>query len=256
MSKKIDHAKGLYLQGIKDGNIDVVDTFTGNRYTQHSTGVADGPEGFKAFFKGFLERTTDRDIRIIRAIEDGRFVFVHAYQDIDNGAAKWITTDLFDTDENEKIIEHWDVISAYKAPSDTVSGNDMILGDFEISDLEKTDENKALIRMFLTDVFQNGNHKNLDQYISRETYIQHNPNLPNGIEAVEHFLAEQDFNYNFVFHVMGQGDYVVAFSKATYNKEELCVFDLFRIADGKIVEHWDNMEPIPPRDEWANSGKF
>lgn len=60
-------------------------------------------EGFIQFFEGFLKRTKSRDIRVIRAIEEGRFVFVHVYQDIDNGAAKWVTADLFDTDQNDKL---------------------------------------------------------------------------------------------------------------------------------------------------------
>ncbi|MFK7972385.1 MAG: nuclear transport factor 2 family protein [Bacteroidia bacterium] len=256
MSKKIENARSLYIQGIKEGNIEVVKTFTGDRYTQHSTGVADGTEGFIDFFKGFLERTTNRDIRIIRAFEDENFVFVHAYQDIDHGSAKWITTDLFDTDEHDKIIEHWDVIDAYKEANETVSGNDMILGDFEIKDLDKTASNKALIRSFIVDVFQNGNHDAVENYVSSDKYIQHNPNVPNGIDAVKQFLATQDFQYDFVFKVVGQGDHVVSYSKAIYNGTELAVFDIFRIENGKIVEHWDNMEPIPPRHEWANTGKF
>lgn len=256
MSQKLENAKNLYIKGIKEGNIDVVDIYTGSRYTQHSTGVADGPQGFKDFFKDFLERTNNRDIQIIRAIEDGNHVFVHVYQDIDNGTAKWITTDLFDTDANDKIIEHWDVIAAYKDPSETLSGNDMILGDFELKDLDKTEDNKKLIRSFLVDVFQNENHDKLSNYISTEQYINHNPNVENGIGAVKDFLATQNFNYDFVFKVIGQGDHVVSYSKATMNGEALAVFDIFRIKDGKIVEHWDNMEPIPPRSEWANTGKF
>lgn len=255
MSKKIENAKNLYLQGIKEGKIEVVKEYTGDRYTQHSTGVADGTEGFINFFKGFLERTNDRNIQIIRAIEDGRFVFVHAYQDIDNGTAKWVTTDMFDTDENDKIIEHWDVIAAYQEADATVSGNDVILGDFELKDLDKTEQNKALVRSFFVEVFQNGNHNAVDQYIAKH-YIQHNANVPNGLEAVKQFLATQDFNYNFIFNVIGQGDHVVAYSKATMDGTELAVFDIFRIENGKIVEHWDNMEPIPPRTEWANTGKF
>ncbi|MGB0891959.1 MAG: nuclear transport factor 2 family protein, partial [Flavobacteriaceae bacterium] len=141
MSQKLENAKNLYLEGIKDGNMDVVDQYSGNRYTQHSTGVADGAQGFKDFFKGFLERTKDRDIRVIRTIEDGSFVFVHVYQDIDNGSAKWITTDMFDTDENDKLVEHWDVIAAYQEPEKNVGGTDQVLGDFEIKDLDKTEEN-------------------------------------------------------------------------------------------------------------------
>jgi len=160
----------------------VVKEYSGSRYTQHSTGVADGAQGFMDFFKGFLERTKDRDIRIVRSIEDGNFVFVQVYQDIDNGEAKWITTDLFDTDENDKLIEHWDVISAYKEANETASGNDMILGDFEIKDLDKTEKNKALVRSFFVDVFQNANHAALEKYVSAEKYIQHNPDVPDGKE--------------------------------------------------------------------------
>ena len=256
MSQKIENAKNLYVQGIKEGKIEVVNEYTGDRYTQHSTGVVDGAQGFMDFFKGFLQRTKDRDIRIIRTIEDGRFVFVHVYQDIDNGAAKWVTTDMFDTDENDKLIEHWDVIAAYKEADETVSGNDMVLGGFELKDLDKTEENKALIRSFIVDVFQNANHDAVEKYVSTEKYIQHNPNVPNGIDAVKQFLATQEFSYDFVFHVMGQGDHVVSYSKATFNGTELAVFDIFRIEDGRVVEHWDNMEPIPPREEWVNTGKF
>lgn len=256
MSQKLENAKNLYLEGIKDGNMDVVDQYSGDRYTQHSTGVADGAQGFKDFFKGFLERTKDRDIRVIRTIEDGSFVFVHVYQDIDNGAAKWITTDMFDTDENDKLVEHWDVIAAYREPEKNVGGTDQVLGDFEIKDLDKTQENKALVRSFITEVFQNGNHDKVSEYISTEEYINRNPNVPNGIETVKQFLATQDFNYDFIFKVLGQGNHVVTYSKATFNGTELAVFDIFRIENGKIVEHWDNMEPIPPREEWANTGKF
>lgn len=61
------------------------------------------------------------------------------------------------------------MISAYVEPADTVSGNDMILGDFEIKDLDKTEQNKASIRSFFVDVLQNGNHQNIEQYVSTET---------------------------------------------------------------------------------------
>ena len=74
-SNKLTHAKGLYLEGIRDGNMrEALSKHVGDRYTQHSTGVADGKEGFMAFFGPFLERTPVRDIQVVRAIEDGRYV--------------------------------------------------------------------------------------------------------------------------------------------------------------------------------------
>ncbi len=93
MSKKLENAKALYLEGIRDGKArEAVTKYTGERYTQHSTGVADGIEEFVAFFEPFIERNPKRDIQIVRAIEDGQYVFVHVFQDINNGQAKWVTT--------------------------------------------------------------------------------------------------------------------------------------------------------------------
>ncbi|MGH9896232.1 MAG: nuclear transport factor 2 family protein, partial [bacterium] len=98
MGRKLDNAVGLYLDGIRDGNVrEAVRKYTGERSTQHSTGVRDGAEGFIEFFEPFLERNPDRDIRIVRAFEDGRHVFVQAYQSLNGGQSKWVTTDLFDT---------------------------------------------------------------------------------------------------------------------------------------------------------------
>ena len=260
MSQKLEDAKNLYLEGIRDGNIEMVKKYTGDRYTQHSTGVADGAEGFIDFFSGFLERTNNRDIRLIRTLEDGRFVFVHAYQDIDNGTAKWITTDMFDTDANHKIIEHWDVIAAYREPHETVSGNDMILGDFELQDLDKTEENKALIRNFLVDVMQNKNHAALDKYVSSQKYIQHNPEVEDGLAHFQRLATapNRPLNYDEIVLMVGQGNFVATLCRANWNdgkiNQDYAQVDLFRIENGKVVEHWDNVEPVPEND--VNSGKF
>ena len=61
--------------------------------------MADGTEGFIDFFTPFLERNPVRDIQVMRAIEDGHYVFCHVYQSLNNGEAKWVTADLFDTDD-------------------------------------------------------------------------------------------------------------------------------------------------------------
>lgn len=62
------------------------------------------------FFKDLVTCCPVRDIQVIRTIEDGNYVFVHVFQYINNGHRKWITADLFDTDANDKLIEHWDNI--------------------------------------------------------------------------------------------------------------------------------------------------
>ncbi|MFK8029861.1 MAG: nuclear transport factor 2 family protein [Gammaproteobacteria bacterium] len=259
-SRKIENAKGLYMDGIRDGNVrEAVTNYTGDRYTQHSTGVADGIEGFVAFFDEFVVRNPVRDIRIVRALEDGQYVFVQAYQDINNGQAKWITTDLFDTDENDKIIEHWDVISAVSETS--VSGHTQIDGPTEVTDLEATEKNKAVVTEFLTEVLINGNFDRATEYVSAETYIQHNPQVADGLDGFARFangLAEQGLSmrYHNIFKLIGQGNFVVSYSKMSMGDDQFAVFDIFRLENGLIVEHWDNMEMILPEDQWGNSGKF
>ena len=83
MTAKLDNAIALYMDGIRDGNArEAVTKYTGDRYTQHSTGVRDGVEGFVEFFEPFLERNPVRDIQIIRSFEDGQYVFLQAYQNL------------------------------------------------------------------------------------------------------------------------------------------------------------------------------
>ena len=49
---------------------------------------------------------------------------------------------------------------------------------------------------------------------------------------------------------------MVAYSQADIVGEKYALFDIFRLKDGKIVEHWDNKEIVPPRSELVNWGKF
>ncbi|MEM7536769.1 MAG: nuclear transport factor 2 family protein [Chloroflexota bacterium] len=257
MSQKLENAKSLYLEGIRDGNArETVTKYTGSRYTQHSTGVRDGVEGFVEFFDPFIERNPKRDIQIVRGLEDGQYVFVHVYQSLNDGEAEWVTTDFFDTDENDKIIEHWDVIAAYSP--NTPSGHTSVDGPTEVTDLDKTEANKELVRNLIRDVLMGENPHNIDNYISTETYIQHNSEVPDGLEHFKPLaLAEEKpLIYQEVVLLVGQGNFVATLARATWEGVPYAQVDIFRIEDGLIVEHWDNAEPVPPEEEWANSGKF
>ncbi len=255
MSQKLANVTALYLEGIRDGRVrESVEAYTGDRYTQHSTGVRDGVEGFVEFFEPFVERNPVRDIRIVRSIVDGAFVFVHAFQNINNGEAKWVTTDLFDTDDNDKIVEHWDVIAAF-SDEPSANGHTQVDGATEIEDEHLTEQNKALVASFVDDVLIHHRTERIADYVA-EGYIQHNPLVPDGLAAFEEVIAgpSADMIYRNVFKIIGQGNFVMVYSQV-FLGQELAVFDVFRVADGKIVEHWDNTELIPEGPQ-PNSGKF
>ena len=250
----------LYMEGIRDGNArEAVEAYTGDRYTQHSTGVRDGVEGFVEFFEGFVKRNPKRDIEIVRTISDGSYVFVHAVQYLNDGESKWTTMDLFDFDGNNRLVEHWDTIAAVAPPN--ASGHTQIDGSTEISDVELTESNKQVVRRLLAEAFAKEPSAPVAEFISAEKYIQHNPMVGDGLAALEAMIEEgqrtgRKLHYKKVHRLLGQGNFVVALSHQVLGEVDYAAFDIFRLEDGLIVEHWDNVEPLPIGDQLVNSGKF
>lgn len=257
MATARENAIGLYLEGIRDGRPrEAIARYTGDRYTQHSTGVEDGQAGFIAFFEPFLARNPKRDIRIVRALQDGPKVFVHVYQDLNDGQARWVTADFFDSDAEGRIVEHWDVIAPVTPPNP--SGWSQTDGPTEIVDRDQTEANKALVADFVQTVLIERALDRATDFIDPTHYAQHNAEVGDGLDAFLSFFGAPDcpLSYQACFMLVGEGNFVATLNRARWKDQDLCLVDLFRVANGRIVEHWDNSEPVPPKAEWVNSGKF
>lgn len=255
MGKGIERVREIYLDGIAGGNArEAVLRNTGHRYTQHSTGVGDGAEGFLAFFEPFVERNPKRDIEIVRIFEDGPWVFCSAYQSLNDGAAQWVTMDMFYTDADGLILEHWDTIAAYEAT--TASGTDMVGHMTEVDLGADTETGKALVLEYTKQVLQERAPDKVSDFVSGDI-VQHAAPIGAGIDGLMAWLSSDTAGtYDMLFRLMGQGDFVVTYGKRHAGGKDIAVFDLYRVADGKIVEHWMNEEEISPRANWCNSGKF
>lgn len=87
------------------------------------------------------------------------------------------------------------------------------------------------------------------------SYIQHNRNIPDGIEGLVEVLKGftkqfPDYCYD-VKQIIADGDHVVFHSHATMkesdrgnDKKGLNIIDNWKIRDGEIVEHWDSLQPL------------
>ena len=94
-----------------------------------------------------------------------------------------------------------------------------------------------------------------------ERYIQHNPRLRDGLPALRSALTDPAANngvtirYDRVHRLLAEGNFVLSVCEGDLSGLHVSFYDLYRMADGKIVEHWDTTEAIPPRSEWKNDNR-
>lgn len=242
------------LKAIETGATEPVGYINPNKYTQHNLGVADGLAGFGALLQALPPNSAK--VNTVRAFQDGDFVFTHTEY---NFFGPKIGFDIFRF-EDGKIVEHWDNLQETAKPNP--SGHTMIDGAIELKDLDKTEANKTLVRTFVEDILVNGKMEKLLRYYDGDNYIQHNPMIPDqvsGLGAVLGELAKQGvfLKYDKIHRVLGEGNFVLVVSEGHFGKDHNAFYDLFRVENGKIAEHWDVIEKMTPKENWKNNnGKF
>ncbi|WZB74742.1 nuclear transport factor 2 family protein [Achromobacter insuavis] len=121
---------------------------------------------------------------------------------------------------------------------------------------EQEAANKAAVLAF----YEKGlNQKDADAAVKYlgDRYIQHNPNAADGPEGFRKFVAFLRDKYpqskSEIKRVFTDGDYVILHVHAVREPGSRgnAIIDIFRLEQGKIVEHWDAVQPIP--EQSANS---
>ena len=162
--------------------------------------------------------------------------------------------------ENGKIVEHWDNLQEI-APRNP-GGHTMFDGEMKVADQNKTGENKNLVKNFVQDVLMGLHPEKLTTYFIGDAYIQHNPSIADGLSglgAALKAMAEHGIvmKYDVIHRVIGEGNFVLVVCEGSFAGKPTSYYDLFRVEEGKIAEHWDVMETILPKSEWKNqNGKF
>lgn len=243
------------LNAIETGAAEPVAVVNPDKYTQHNLGIADGLAGFGAALTALPAGSAK--VNTVRVFQDGDYVFAHTDY---NFFGPKIGFDIFRF-ENGKIVEHWDNLQETPTSANP-SGNTMIDGPTKPTDQTKTEENKAFVRSFVDDILVSGRMEKLNGYFDGDNYIQHNPQIGNGLSglgAALEAMAKQGviMKYDTIHKVLGEGNFVLAISEGTFAGKPTSFYDLFRVEDGKIAEHWDTIEIIPAIADWKNqNGKF
>ena len=116
--------------------------------------------------------------------------------------------------------------------------------------------NKELVIKAVTEVFINGDAAALDRYWS-ENYVQHNPQIPNGREALKQMISGGGNMKYEMGLVVADGDFVMVHARITgFGPKPLIAVDIFRVKEGKLAEHWDVLQEEVPAENTASKNSM
>lgn len=115
-----------------------------------------------------------------------------------------------------------------------------------------TERNRAIINQVVQALFVEHDAEKFAGFVSDEGYIQHNPDVPDGKEAVVEYLRE---SFKGIGHLVASTHRIVvdgniALTHSSFKNRDgspggFVLMDIFRLQDGKLVEHWDVSQPFP-----------
>ena len=230
------------LKGIETGDPKAAEVVNPSKYIQHNPQTHEGSEGLAALFKR-LSKTSPR-VNIVRIFSDGDYVFAHTEYDF---ASSKVGFEVFRF-EGDQVVEHWDNIQERRGPNE--AGLSMVDGPTEVTDIGETEASRQLVRRFVEEVLVGRRFDELAVHVDEERFAEHSPG---GSRIDGHAPVE----YVRLHRVLAEGTFALAVSEGSRDGTHSAFYDLFRVAGGKLVEHWDTVEAIAPESEWKNdNGKF
>lgn len=224
-----------------------IDDYFADPYIQHNPLAGSGVAALKGLIE-YAKGGPGFGLENIRVIGEGDFVVMHNIW-TGFGPGPMVAFDVFRFNEDGKIVEHWDNLAPV-VEGPTASGRTQTDGETEVTDLDKTAENKALVENFVDRVLVKGEQVDFTQYVNPTNYRQHNPLVADGLDGLGAFvgeLAENNiaFYYSDVPLVVAEGNFVFTAAEGVFGDQPTAYFDLFRVEDGLIVEHWDVIADMP-----------
>jgi len=271
-----------FLRALQGDSIAAYEEFAEPNFIQHAPEIADGMAGLKAFVAkaraGGMKSSSEQVIVYDAIVVDGDLfaVFSHVFlQPNDRGRA---IVDLFRV-ENGRIAEHWNSIqtvpenslhnrtmwcgkgsdfASAKALGDTLSNPTCGTPDPKAS----RDESIKVIDDYVKDLIAGRVGPELARWFTPD-YIQHSPTIADGRDAAVAYMINKHGSGKprtaraTPPRIIAQGDFVIHHHRTFPPGEEagLVQFDIFRIHDGKMSEHWDIKQPVvlktvSGRDMW------
>src|ERR1700732_1385115 len=238
----------------RDRDSTAIDRFFSEPFVQHDPNIEDGLPGLRAFVTE-VANSPATNITIYRTVVDGDIVMLHSkYEGWPGFSGPVIAFDLFRFKDG-KIVEHWGAQEPVAPPN--LSGRTQVDGPTEVLDREKTEANRTLVRTYRETVMVSLRFDRIEEFIEDAHYAQHASKIGDGIAQLRDRIvsvAKEGGQLHLTpRRFLADGNFVLVLSEGDLPSGPTALYDLFRVRNGKIVEHWDVLTPIPPRDQWKNS---
>ncbi|GAB7544001.1 nuclear transport factor 2 family protein [Cupriavidus sp. 8B] len=239
---------------------DAVDRWFAEPFVQHDPMIADGLAGERAFARD-VASSPNASITIYRTLIDGDLVLVHSkYEGLKDRPAL-IAFDLFRF-KHGKIVEHWGGQEPLAPPNP--AGRTQVDGPTTITDLDRTEANRALVQSFKQVVTVEQHFDRMGEFIDTMHYAQHASKVGDGAarlqtrinDVVQAGAGSAKPKTGPVLEprrFIAEGNFVLAIVDANAVSGHTANYDLFRVENGKIAEHWDVLSLIPPPEQRKNS---
>jgi len=227
--------------------------FFSEPFVQHDPNIGDGLPGLRAFVTELANSTTT-NITIYRTVVDGDIVMLHSkYEGWPGFSGPVIAFDLFRFKDG-KIVEHWGGQTPETGPNP--SGHTQVDGPTAVVGRERTEANRTLVSSFKQVVTVELRFDRVGEFIDGDHYTQHASKVGDGgarMQARVSGVVKPDAAQVLIPRLyIAEGNFVLALVEAR-TEPPTANYDLFRVENGKIVEHWDVLSVIPPRDNWKNA---
>ncbi|WP_437908600.1 nuclear transport factor 2 family protein [Sorangium sp. So ce327] len=211
-----------------DKDVTAVDRYWADPYLRHHPGAPSDLAAFRTLMS-YEVASLGFGYERLRTLAECDLVVVHGrYSDAG------VIFDMYRV-KDDKIVEHWD--------SNTAEASDAA-GPTEIEDEALTAQNRELALSFIDAVLVDGEHARVSEFLDA-SYVEHRYATATGPAALIEYVERDYLTYYKVHHVVADGNFVFTLSEVSRGGGAYGIYDLFRVDDGAIVEHWDSRRIVP-----------
>ncbi len=246
-------ARQAVIEIFRNRDSAAIDRFFSERFVQHDPNIGDGLPGLRAFVTE-LANSPATNVTIYRTVVDGDMVMLHSkYEAWPGFSGPVIVFDLFRFKDG-KIVEHWGGQTPESGPNP--SGHTQVDGPTAVIDREQTEANRTLVRNFKQVVTVELRFDRVDEFIDGDHYIQHASKVGDGVARmkarVSGVVTPSADQVLIPRRYIAEGNFVLCLVEAR-TEPPTANYDLFRVENGKIAEHWDVLSVIPPQNQRKNT---